>query len=561
MKEKWQSLIHRGPLFPKEYEYVGFDKNLSPLAEEMLYHYSAKLETEYVSNKVFNTNFWNALKKELPKSYQSKKFPEDFVTLTKQIFDYIQIKKEEKKSKSKEDKLKEAEEKEQIKKEYGFCTLNGLEQPIASPYIEGPGIFIARGKHPQLGAWKYRIQPEDVIINATNFKDIKPPKGTHWRQASENKQSFFLVNYEFTLSTGTKIWKGIQFATSSVVKQGSDQKKFEKAQKLLKNWSKISKHIYTHVTDHDEKTKQTALVCYLIMNLGIRVGDEKDSDLADTCGASSLRYEHVQLKDSVLYLHFLGKDSVEYKNQLQLPKEIKEEFETLINSRKKGEQLFPKVSSIDVKDFLSSVVDGLSAKVFRTAWGSSLLAQNLRDITFTGTESVKEKIVEFNEANLAVAKKLNHQKQINKKSDLSAKLKEKKVSLVETLSSLEEKYVPLISNLKKQIKLLKDKDLPSDQKKLLKESYERQISKYEERLAKTRNRVHDFELEAGFKEKTQNVALSTSRTNYIDPRICVSWCKNNDIPVEKVYSKTLQEKFKWALDCEDDFYSTYLTIE
>jgi hypothetical protein len=39
MKEKWTTLEHNGVLFPKAYEYVGFDKNLSSLAEEMLYHY------------------------------------------------------------------------------------------------------------------------------------------------------------------------------------------------------------------------------------------------------------------------------------------------------------------------------------------------------------------------------------------------------------------------------------------------------------------------------------------------------------------------------------------
>jgi hypothetical protein len=123
MKEKWQTLEHNGPLFPKEYEYIGFDKNISPLAEEMLYHYSAKLETEYVSNSTFNKNFWNALKQELPKDYKSKKFPEDFSDLTKQIFNYIQKKKEDKKLIAKEEKLLIAQEKDSIKEKYGWAIL------------------------------------------------------------------------------------------------------------------------------------------------------------------------------------------------------------------------------------------------------------------------------------------------------------------------------------------------------------------------------------------------------------------------------------------------------
>ena len=144
---KWKTLEHNGPIFPKPYEYIGFDKKLSSLAEEMLYHYSAKLETDYVHNKVFNKNFWNALKPELPKEYQSKKL-EDFLPLCKQIFNHIQKKKEERKLKTKEQKLEEAKEKDEIKEKYGWAILNGERQPIASPYIEGPGIFIARGDHP-----------------------------------------------------------------------------------------------------------------------------------------------------------------------------------------------------------------------------------------------------------------------------------------------------------------------------------------------------------------------------------------------------------------------------
>ncbi len=111
---KWETLEHNGPVFPKEYEYVGFDSKLSSLAEEMLYHYSAKLETDYVSNPTFNKNFWNALKPELPEEYQSKNL-EDFLPLCKQIFDYIQNKKEERKSKTKEQKLEEAKKKDEIK--------------------------------------------------------------------------------------------------------------------------------------------------------------------------------------------------------------------------------------------------------------------------------------------------------------------------------------------------------------------------------------------------------------------------------------------------------------
>ncbi len=558
---KWETLEHNGPIFPKEYEYIGFDKKLSSLAEEMLYHYSAKLETEHVHNKVFNKNFWNALKQELPKEYQNKNFPEDFLPLCKQIFDYIQQKKEERKLKTKEQKLLEAEEKEQIKEKYGWAILNGEKQPIASPVIEGPGIFCARGSHPQHGAWKYRIKPEDVNINATN--KVEPPIGHKWKSCEENKGSMELCAYKMFLSTGTSLHKRILFSATSTVKQNSDQKKFEKAQKLIKNWDKIKKHILYHATSSpDEKVKQTALVSYLIMNLGIRVGDEKGEDSSDTVGASSLRAEHIKIKENTLYLNFLGKDSVEFKNEFVVPAEIKKEFEILLNNRKKNEQLFPQVSSVDVKEFLSSVVDGLSAKVFRTAWGSSLLAEGLQNSKIKMTMSNSEKIAIFDGANLTVAKKLNHQRNVGKNFESKhEEMKQNLENMKNDINIIEQNINDQIKEIKEKINKVDEKNFSEKDKSLLKKNYKDKIKRLQDRLEKKRKQINDFKLKIDFKEKTKNIAIGTSRNAYCDPRIGMSFCKTFDIPMEKVYNKSMQAKFEWALNCKEDFYKNYQTIK
>jgi len=33
----------------------------------------------------------------------------------------------------------------------------------------------------------------------------------------------------------------------------------------------------------------------------------------------------------------------------------------------------------------------------------------------------------------------------------------------------------------------------------------------------------------------------------MDPRISVAWCKRNEVPIEKVFSKTMRDKFNWAM--------------
>jgi DNA topoisomerase-1 len=58
------------------------------------------------------------------------------------------------------------------------------------------------------------------------------------------------------------------------------------------------------------------------------------------------------------------------------------------------------------------------------------------------------------------------------------------------------------------------------------------------------------EFEKENKKENAEVALGTSKINYMDPRITISWCKRTETPIEKVFPKTLRSKFAWAMDNE-----------
>lgn len=49
------------------------------------------------------------------------------------------------------------------------------------------------------------------------------------------------------------------------------------------------------------------------------------------------------------------------------------------------------------------------------------------------------------------------------------------------------------------------------------------------------------------KEENKSIALGTSKINYNDPRITVTWCKNNEVPIEKVFQKALRFILKYIL--------------
>ena len=55
-----------------------------------------------------------------------------------------------------------------------------------------------------------------------------------------------------------------------------------------------------------------------------------------------------------------------------------------------------------------------------------------------------------------------------------------------------------------------------------------------------------------FQEENKEIALGTSKLNYLDPRISVAWCKKWDVPIEKIYNKTQRDKFAWAIEMADE---------
>jgi DNA topoisomerase-1 len=46
----------------------------------------------------------------------------------------------------------------------------------------------------------------------------------------------------------------------------------------------------------------------------------------------------------------------------------------------------------------------------------------------------------------------------------------------------------------------------------------------------------------------------------MDPRITIGWCKNAEVPIEKIFPKTLRSKFAWAMNIEPgyEFWSNTL---
>ncbi|EOY12191.1 DNA topoisomerase I alpha isoform 3 [Theobroma cacao] len=74
-----------------------------------------------------------------------------------------------------------------------------------------------------------------------------------------------------------------------------------------------------------------------------------------------------------------------------------------------------------------------------------------------------------------------------------------------------------------------------------------------EKIDQTNAKIEKMERDMQTKEDLKTVALGTSKINYLDPRITVAWCKRHEVPIEKIFNKSLLAKFAWAMDVDPDF--------
>merc|ERR1711988_1793565 len=72
------------------------------------------------------------------------------------------------------------------------------------------------------------------------------------------------------------------------------------------------------------------------------------------------------------------------------------------------------------------------------------------------------------------------------------------------------------------------------------------------RIATWEGKITKLETDIKSRDDNKEVALGTSKINYMDPRISVAWCKRCEVPIDKVFAKTLRDKFNWAMAVPPD---------
>lgn len=509
LSKRWSTLTHNGPYFSHlmdEYKPMNasliYDRKkytLTPEEEKVLGFYAKRKITDdkgevveiCTQDPVFNTNYFNDLK-----TYLTPEHRKIFVDFKK--FDFSDII-EKMTKKIEDDKTLDKKRKLQITKkrdlDYGYGSVDNKTQKIGNFIIEPASIFYGRGKNPLRGRIKPDINPEEVTINFWSDKIPipQPPFGHKWKEVVSDKESIWLAKWNDHITGEIKY---VMFG-AGIFKMENDLIKYEKARKLNKFIEKVREQYMRDVDSSDETRRQLGTVLYLIDNFGIRVGNEKEEDEADTVGVTTLRVEHIDIstKNHVIF-NFIGKDSIQFYKDLIVSPLIYRNIVSFLGNKSPGDDLFDLVDSDKVNSYLKQFDKSFSAKVFRTRLASMIMYDELKKLRVP-EEATKQQIKSiFNEANAKVANVLNHTRNVPKKRQ-------------EKIDKLKEELEKLMSEKK-------------DKKK-------------QEKIDKLSDEIKSLSDVIGF-------AMTTSLNNYIDPRLVVSWTTENKIPIDVIYSSALKKK-------------------
>ncbi len=509
MKYRMQSLCHNGIYVPP-YDYKGFSVKiqgilikLSPKTEQMAIAWVRKEQSKLSPpDKLFYKNFMEDFAEALKAENSSLqilanlKIRSDIEPLNdgkprpdmeidfSEIRQYVLQEQQKKERMPKEEKKKIAQERkakrEALKEHFAKAIVDGKQIDIANWTAEPSCIFAGRGDHPKRGKWKEGPTEEDITLNLSPSPDRPPPAGK-WKGIVWEPGRMYIASWRDKLAGKMKyVW----FSDSAFLKQSREKEKFDKAAKLDGKVPKIAEHILKNLDAKDEERRKVATVCWLILEVNMRVGDEKDLDEADTVGAITLRPEHVKVPQAVI-------TNIKYFSQIC------------------KECLFEGIDSKKVTRFLNEKMEGLTAKVFRTWKVSKTVKESLEKSEAKKEDPEHLKLFHAKMANLEAAIIANHKRKIPSNFD-------------ERLAKKEEKLKTLEVQLKEKAAQGKKTESLSN------------------RFEKTR-------IDVKLTMATKEYNLGTSLKSYVDPRVYVKWANQVDFSLDKLYPKTLRSKYSWAL--------------
>lgn len=530
----------------------------------------------------------------------------------KPIFEYYEADRAAKKNRSAAEKKADKAEKDKLEAPYMFCKWDGRKEKVGNFRIEPPGLFRGRGDHPKTGKVKKRVMPEQVVINiGKEAKVPEPPAGHKWKQVKHDNKATWLamwqenvnLNYKYVMLSANSAVKGQadhkKFEKARQLKKHIDRIRKDYTTKLKSDVMK-------------DRQMATAiyLIDKFALRAGNEKNTEEEADTVGCCSLK-YEHVTLREPNTVIF-DFLGKDSIRFYDEVTVDRQVFKNLKMFKKPPKEdGDLIFDRVNTGQLNKHLSEYMQGLTAKVFRTYNASYTMSKLLQELPIQNL-SVPETIKLYNDCNRKVAILCNHKRTVTASHeaqmeklgdrikglkyqkwrtkmmllDVDPKQKKKKgAEFFEKGEDLDDEWIHehqafLVEEAKQKItkkfekeneKRIADKEKPLPEKELkerlkaaaeLEAKFKKEnkskkveaegkspsVEKLDAAITKIDERIKALELQSADREGNKEVALSTSKINYIDPRLTVVFSAKFNVPIEKFFSKTLREKFKWAIE-------------
>ncbi|SCZ89762.1 BZ3500_MvSof-1268-A1-R1_Chr9g10584 [Microbotryum saponariae] len=463
---------------------------------------------------------------------------------------------------------------------------------------------------------KTRVRPEQITINIGKVAKVPtPPAGHNWKSVVHDDTVTWLATWKENVNGNVKyvfLAAGSSLKGQSDLKKFEKARALkDHVARIRRDYTADLKDKEMVVR---QRATAIYLIDRFALRNGNEKGEDEADTVG--CCSLRFEHVTLTPPTKVTF-DFLGKDSIRYVNEVEVDEQVFKNLKIFKKEPKTiGDLLFDRLSCLferaqtsTVNKYLNSYMDGLTAKVFRTYNASYTFQEQLKDTPADG--SIADKILAYNRANRLVAVLCNHQRSVSKGHGqmmdrmtdkiralkyqrrklrcalLNSPEKKKYKQYKEDESDIEDDWIisheeqlvvlerekikkrfekdnlkraeadekPLpASELKQRLEAADEleKTLKAERKKGWKEtrySDEKliaQIEKMDERILVAKTAATD-------RDEGKEVSLGTSKINYIDSRITIAWCKKHDVPLNKVFSKTLVDKFTWALDTPADF--------
>ncbi|CAD6504169.1 BgTH12-05903 [Blumeria graminis f. sp. triticale] len=533
-----------------------------------------------------------------------------------QIFNYYDGKSQEKKAKSSAEKKAEKAIKDSLEAPYTCCIWDGRKEQVGNFRIEPPGLFRGRGAHPKTGKVKRRVMPEQITINIGKEATVPtPPVGHKWKGVQHDNKATWLAMWQENINGAYKyVMLAAKSSIKGQSDFKKFEKARELKKHIDRIRADYTTDLKAELMAARQRATAVYLIDKFALRAGNEKDTENEAETVGCCSLK-YEHVTLKPPNTVIF-DFLGKDSIRFYDEVTVAPQVFKNLKLFKAPPKvDGDDIFDRLNTTQLNKHLTNYMPGLSAKVFRTynaSFTMSTLLKELKDTNLT----MQEKVKLYNDCNRKVAILCNHKRTVGAAHEAQmekmterikglqyqqwrlkqmilaidpAEKKKKGVKWFELHEDLNESWIRehqafLVEDQRSKIEKkfqkeneklaaegqaeMKPKELKERlavveelEKKLTRENKSKKVDpegkgasveKYVANIHKLDERIATMRLQAEDREGNKEVALGTSKINYIDPRLTVVFAKKFDVPIEKFFSKTLREKFNWAIDSIED---------